>query len=108
MSDTLDSVPGNWTLWVRMKDDQATATYQAVFAASGSVTVGSQTGSWEEKEGDTAENVTFKIQDPAGSGKELTFSGYMVGLAMGGYVKGPSLLDKILPDGSWAAYKTSD
>lgn len=114
MSDTLDSVPGQWTLWVRTNTDQTatTATYQAAFAASGQVTVTvgetSYTGTWQEKVtgSGTDENVNFQIPDPTGSGKELSFTGYMVGLAMGGYIKG--IIGPVMSPGTWSAYKTSD
>lgn len=118
MVDKLDFVPGQWTLWVRMKgDDPKTATYQAIFTSSGQdsgqVTVSSggtlYTGAWQEKGFGTAkENVKFSIQDPAGSGKELHFTGFMVGLAMGGYLSPSALLGALDFDGSWSAYKTGD
>lgn len=112
MSATLDSVPGQWTLWIRTNADPTTVTDQAAFAASGQVTVtaggNSYSGTWSEKgSGSADENVTFEIPDPAGSGDQLKFDGYMVGLAMGGMIT-HGLLGVLHPRGSWSAYKTSD
>lgn len=113
MSDTLDSVPGNWTLWMRMTaNPTTTVTYQAVFAASGNVvtvTSGgtSYSGTWQEKGTGVKENVTFQLQGFEGSDKESRFTGYMVGLAMGGYIEG-LLTTPLDSPGNWSAHKTSD
>lgn len=121
MQPTLDSVPGTWTLWVRMKAHPTTVHYQAVFTASapgateGTVTVTGGpspcSGTWKEKVSDEKENVKFTIPDPAGSGKEFKFRGYMVGGAMGGYIDGhigPLDTAVLRSPGDWAAHKTSD
>lgn len=109
---TLDSVPGNWNLYVRRQSDPTTTViYTATFAGSGQFPTSGQvtvtgtstsTGTWDKKDlGSPAdENVTFQIPDPAGPGQELTFFGFMVGLAMGGTVNATG--------GSWSAYKISD
>jgi hypothetical protein len=113
MSDTLDSVPGNWTLWMRLKDSPTTTVvYQAVFAASGNavtVTAGgtSYSGTWQEKGAGIKENVTFQLQGFVTPNKESRFTGYMVGLAMGGYIEG-ILTTPLDSPGNWSAYKTSD
>lgn len=112
MSDTLDSVPGSWTLWMRKPQDTAAATFQATFtnsgdASSGNVTVGGNSGQWQETEEASSENIKFTIEDPEGSGHTYTFSGFMVGLAAGGTFKEASAILPI-PAGAWSAYKTSD
>ncbi|HEX6372529.1 MAG TPA: hypothetical protein VF006_26650 [Longimicrobium sp.] len=99
MTETLESVVGTWTLFVRTRQHQATATYTATFEASGTdashgtVTVSaggtSVTGSWRQAPDmfDEDQNVHFTIPDPAGSGEELHFSGHLVGNAMGGTIR---------------------
>lgn len=108
MADTLDSVPGTWTLWVRTaQDPTSTVTYQAVFTAPAQLTVTgdgtSYKGTWKEKGSGVFENVTFTIENLLRPGEDSNFSGYMVGLAMGGGIG--SMFD---PSGAWSAYKTSD
>jgi hypothetical protein len=116
MTDTLDQVPGTWRFWLATKENPHTTEYSAVFVASspgssdGEVTLTlngtSFTGTWQEKKQADDERVTFKIEGVEGGGRTSHFHGYLVGLAMGGYIAG--LLGPITPHGSWSAYKVSD
>lgn len=96
---TLESVVGTWSLFVRTREHPATATYTATFEVSetgephGTVTVDAGgtpiTGKWRQSRDpfDEDQDVHFTIADPAGSGKELHFSGHLVGNAMGGTIR---------------------
>ena len=116
MAATLDQVAGTWTLWVRTKGHPTTATYQATFVASppgasqGQVTLTSDgksyTGRWQETDERLEEKVKFQVDGLVEPGREVHFTGYMVGLAMGGYV--PGFLGPVMAPGAWAGYKTGD
>lgn len=98
MTETLESMVGTWTLFVRTKQHQATTTYTATFEASGTdasqgtVTVNaggtSVSGSWQQAKDpfDEDQNVHFTIPDPAGSGEKFEFSGHLVGNGVGGTI----------------------
>lgn len=99
MTETLESVVGTWTLFVRTRKHHATVTYTAAFEASGTdashgtVTVSGGetpvTGSWRQANDlfDEDVNVHFTIADPAGTGEEFHFSGHLVGNAVGGTIR---------------------
>jgi hypothetical protein len=109
MSDTLDSVPGIWTLWMRTSNQTTAKTFRATFTSSGpnsgQVILGSgqPSGIWNETNVPGAENLSFTIPDPEGTGETYTFSGFMVGLAAGGQI-GP----ESAPVGAWSGVKISD
>lgn len=119
MQPTLDAVPGNWTLWLRTKVQPQTAVYQATFTATGpgsskgevtlTSTGATYSGTWEEKDGFTDEQVNFQITGIPGVDDGLSFRGYLVGQAMGGNIAhfvGPVPLPPYA--GAWSAYKISD
>ncbi|HEY7770564.1 hypothetical protein [Longimicrobium sp.] len=115
MTETLESVVGTWTLFVRTRERPATATYTATFEASGpdayqgTVTVSggetSVTGTWRQAKDmfDEDTNVHFTVADPAGSGTEFHFSGHLVGNAVGGTIR-HGLIDIFF--GAWSACRS--
>ena len=115
MANTLDRVPGTWTLWVRTKEHPTTA-YQATFVASspdareGHVTLTadgkSYSGKWQDDKDTLDEHVKFQIKGLLKPDHEVHFTGHMVGRAMGGFV--PGWLGVLDIRAAWAGSKTSD
>lgn len=109
MTETLESVVGTWTLFVRTKQHPATTTYTATFEASGAdasqgtVTVNaggtSVTGSWRQAPDLFDEDVIVHFSI---AGEELRFSGHLVGNAVGGTIE--HVINPLF--GAWSACRS--